>query len=150
MPENVFIQFWKYNDWANNLLFDVFDKYDEKMPASCLRLLSHIVDCQSVWLTRLKNEKQTVGVWEMQDLKGCRKLHALTAMGLKKTIELHSDDLFAEIAYVNSAGNSFRNTVYDILLHLFNHGTYHRGQIAMEMRKNGLEPVSTDYIVFVR
>jgi uncharacterized damage-inducible protein DinB len=30
------------------------------------------------------------------------------------------------------------------------HGTYHRGQIAMQLRQQGLEPVNTDYIMFLR
>jgi uncharacterized damage-inducible protein DinB len=45
---------------------------------------------------------------------------------------------------------TFTNTVFDMLLQVFTHGGYHRGQIAMEMRKAGLEPINTDYINFVR
>ncbi|WP_414711827.1 DinB family protein [Sphingobacterium sp. UBA1498] len=45
---------------------------------------------------------------------------------------------------------AFHNKVNDILLHVFNHGTYHRAQIASEMRRNGVEPINTDYITFIR
>ncbi|MFC3356180.1 DinB family protein [Sphingobacterium zeae] len=34
---------------------------------------------------------------------------------------------------------AFHNKVNDILLHVFNHGTYHRAQIASEMRRNSVE-----------
>jgi uncharacterized damage-inducible protein DinB len=44
----------------------------------------------------------------------------------------------------------FANTIFDMLLQVFTHGGYHRGQIAMEMRRAGLEPINTDYIVFLR
>lgn len=54
------------------------------------------------------------------------------------------------VKYSNTKGQEFSNSLYDILLHLFNHGTYHRGQIATDMRRNGLEPLNTDYITMVR
>jgi len=37
-----------------------------------------------------------------------------------------------------------------MLLQAFTHGGYHRGQIAMQLRQQGLEPVNTDYIIWVR
>jgi len=40
--------------------------------------------------------------------------------------------------------------VRDILLHVAMHGQYHRGQINQLLRGAGLEPISVDYIVFVR
>lgn len=36
------------------------------------------------------------------------------------------------------------------LLHVALHGTYHRGQIARELRRAGEESVNTDFIQFVR
>ncbi|QLH28398.1 MAG: hypothetical protein HWD63_02710 [Candidatus Parvibacillus calidus] len=36
----------------------------------------------------------------------------------------------------------------DIIFHIINHSTYHRGQIAMEFRQSGLEPLNTDYIFY--
>ena len=38
----------------------------------------------------------------------------------------------------------------DILIQVFNHGTYHRAQVAKDLRGNGLAPVNTDYITYVR
>ncbi|WP_448634332.1 DinB family protein [Pedobacter panaciterrae] len=36
------------------------------------------------------------------------------------------------------------------MLHVFNHGTYHRAQIAKEMTMHNIKPVNTDYIQFMR
>ncbi len=55
-----------------------------------------------------------------------------------------------EIPYTNSAGDSFRSTRSDILLHVALHGCYHRGQVALLLRRSGNEPQPTDYIAFVR
>jgi uncharacterized damage-inducible protein DinB len=65
-------------------------------------------------------------------------------------MEKHADDLDAKIEYANSQGRVFQNSLFDILFQVLNHATYHRGQIAMEMRKNELQPANTDYINFVR
>ncbi|MCW3088046.1 MAG: hypothetical protein JWQ78_1432, partial [Sediminibacterium sp.] len=41
--------------------------------------------------------------------------------------------------------------VKEILLHLFNHGTYHRGQLVTLLRQVGVEEIPrTDYIEFSR
>ena len=55
-----------------------------------------------------------------------------------------------EVDYVNSAGQAFRSTVGDMLRHVAQHGAYHRGQIALLLRDDGLVPEPTDYIAFVR
>ena len=60
------------------------------------------------------------------------------------------DDPAATIAYINSQGMPFENTIADVLLQIFTHGCYHRGQIALDLRQNGLEPVLTDYAGYLR
>jgi uncharacterized damage-inducible protein DinB len=47
-------------------------------------------------------------------------------------------------------GKYFENNVQQIMIHLVNHGTYHRGQVAMLLRQKGFEPVNTDYITYDR
>ena len=37
-----------------------------------------------------------------------------------------------------------------IMIHLVNHSSYHRAQIAMLLRQNGFEPVNTDFITYDR
>jgi uncharacterized damage-inducible protein DinB len=139
-----------YNNWANDILLKTFEAHGDQMPASCLRLLSHIFNAQSTWLNRINGEKQVVGIWDLQDLEACKKLYSDTSQGIMAAIERHADDLDMKIGYANSQGQVFQNTLFDILFQVFNHATYHRAQIAMEMRINGLQPVNTDYIIFVR
>jgi len=150
MPINPFDQLWLYNNWANEALFKTFEVHGDRMPASCLRLLSHIFNAQSTWLSRVNGEKPMVGLWEIHDLTACKKLHTATSQGIMAAMEHHADDLQIKIEYANSRGQVFQNTLMDILFQVFNHATYHRGQIAMDMRISGLEPVNTDYINFVR
>lgn len=141
-------QLCAYDRWANNLLFDAFKKQNEAIPASSLRLLSHIVNTQSTWLSRILKETPMVSVWQEHDLIYCRELFSQTSSALEKIVIAYATD--QQVDYRNTAQQQFRNTLFDILLHVFNHGTYHRAQIAADMRKNGLEPINTDYITFVR
>jgi len=74
----------------------------------------------------------------------------LASEGFGQQIQRRNDIEDEIINYTNTQHQAFHNKANDILLHVFNHGTYHRAQIASEMRKNGIEPINTDYITFVR
>ncbi|MEO7961893.1 MAG: DinB family protein [Ginsengibacter sp.] len=53
--------------------------------------------------------------------------------------------------YQNSKKEIFKQPVFEVLLHLFNHQTFHRGQIITMMRQNAIAPIPpTDFIVFSR
>lgn len=64
-------------------------------------------------------------------------------------IQNHYESL-PEIHYVNSSGEKFRNSLDELVRHLTNHGTYHRGNISTMIRQQGFEGVPTDYIFFLR
>ena len=52
--------------------------------------------------------------------------------------------------YRNSAGTAFDSRIDDILMHVAVHGAYHRGQVALSLRQEGVRPNPTDYIAFIR
>ena len=53
--------------------------------------------------------------------------------------------------YRNSKKQQFKQPVWEMLLHLFNHGTYHRGQLVTMLRQLGEEKIpQTDFIHFSR
>ena len=54
------------------------------------------------------------------------------------------------LKYKNYVGDYFENNVQQIMIHLVNHGTYHRGQVAMLLRQKGYEPINTDFITYDR
>jgi uncharacterized damage-inducible protein DinB len=137
-----------YNNWANKILLSHL-MIQPTLPPACLKLMQHIANTQSIWISRILSETPTVGVWEEHNLASCLEIHQESAAIIDNI--LTSDmDLAKDISYVNTQGNSFTNAVQDILIHVFNHATYHRAQIAKELRANGLEPLNTDYISFVR
>jgi len=54
------------------------------------------------------------------------------------------------ISYRDIAGNAYRSPIWQILLHLTNHGSYHRGQVSNMLRQLGQTPAKQDLIVYYR
>ena len=141
---------WAYNNWANQALIKVFLEHGKNLPPACLHLFSHIINTQVVWLSRLQGTPQLYGAWDDHTVQICKAMHEDSAAGLHLQIQLDAQELAEIISYKNSTGSAYQNSRLDILLHVFNHGSYHRAQIATQMRKNGLVPLNTDYITFKR
>src|SRR5258708_31413885 len=135
MSTEVFEQFWQYSQWANAAVLARLEQLGQDLPASTLRLMSHIVNAQSVWLNRLTGQPLTVLVWDEHDLPTCKRLNAETMEGIKGVILRQKEDMNVVISYTNTAGTAFETAMPDILLQIFNHGTYHRAQIAMDLRQ---------------
>jgi uncharacterized damage-inducible protein DinB len=62
----------------------------------------------------------------------------------------HIADWNQVIAYRDTKGNPYETPVWQILLHLTNHGTYHRGQVTHMLRQLGHNPAVQDLIVYYR
>jgi len=59
---------------------------------------------------------------------------------------LAGDQLDATVEWVNSRGEAFSAPQRTALLHFVNHSTYHRGQVATQMRQLGHAPPTTDLV----
>lgn len=132
-----------YNYQMNHKLIQLFIENDSKTDARTTSLLNHILNAQQVWNSRILGEAP-FGVWQ---LNPTNKLEEINQSVYQKSLEIVQNiDLNNVIHYKNSQGNSFTNSVCDILLHIVNHATYHRRQIATAFRIQGIQPLATDYI----
>ncbi|MBX7041398.1 MAG: damage-inducible protein DinB [Ignavibacteria bacterium] len=138
----------KYDHWANNVIMDAFD---EDAPAKAVTLMSHIFNACDIWADRLSGIIPQIHPWAHTELTMFRDRLELTTGKLDLYIStVDNKMLFAGIKYLNTKGEEFKSTPAEILTHLFNHSTYHRGQIAMLLKeKYGTAPV-TDYIHYSR
>jgi uncharacterized damage-inducible protein DinB len=120
-------------------------------PAAALEVLAHVLGAEDVWLARLEQHAATLAVWPaLAASELARAAGAVHAAYARYLGELGEEDLLGRVAYRNSAGQAFENTVADILLHVALHGTHHRGQVAWILRQHGLVPPGVDYIAFIR
>ena len=139
-----------YNFWAYDKLLNTLESLMTAVPDKSMELLCHLVNAQVIWLSRIENNISEVGVFDSHSLAECRTLHQTSSKRLQELAALEESSLNEIISYTNTKGDYFQNSIQDILIHVFNHGTYHRAQIARDLRQNNLEPVNTDYITFVR
>jgi|SRR5579883_2524820 uncharacterized damage-inducible protein DinB len=137
-----------YDGWANQeVIRSLRDMADP--PARSVRWVAHILAAEYVWLSRLHSEVSPLPVWPELSLPQCHEQAKKLLAGWTGYLD-SSPQLGAVIHYKNSKGESWANTVADILTHVFMHSAYHRGQIAADVRQSGHTPAYTDFIHGVR
>ena len=138
-------------EWANRALIASL-KSQGNVPEKARQILAHILAAEQVWLCRILNDsKSALPVWADLSLDDCSELCGRNVAAFQQVLRLHDGDrMREEVAYVNSKGDRFTNSVGDILLHVCMHGSYHRGQVASLVRAAGAIPINTDLINYVR
>jgi uncharacterized damage-inducible protein DinB len=115
--------------------------------------LEHTYLADSLWLKRLNGDgnAKLADAEAVSDLAGLQTRWQATQAGLISFAGSLSDaDGTRVVDYRFLSGKEARSPVYENLLHVVNHGTYHRGQIVTMLRQLGAEPIATDFITFVR
>jgi uncharacterized damage-inducible protein DinB len=144
-----FLKLYQYNAWANSRVLNCLQRQsveDEKI----LTLMGHIVAAQFLWLHRIKGlQPPDVKLWGSYTFE---QLSTMAEDAGKKWLQfVESEDNFnRELSYTNYVGEPYTNNVEMIMIHLVNHSSYHRAQIAMLLRQKGLEPINTDFITYDR
>jgi len=104
-----------------------------------------------VWLRRWKGESPSAGPdWAASPSRETlrNKLREVETERSAFLASLSDSDLMQPITYRNLKGEEWRYLLGDLLLHLVNHSTYHRGQITTMLRQVGITPPSTDLLIF--
>ncbi|MEO7647845.1 MAG: DinB family protein [Gemmatimonadaceae bacterium] len=150
-----------YNEWANARIFSAAGELDLEVftaprgsSFSSIRdTVAHIVTSEWIWLRRWRGESPSaVPEWgSLHEAAALtRKLGEAEADRTAFLKELTDDDLTKPLTYKNLKGEEWRQPLVDQLVHVVNHSTYHRGQIATLSRQAGFAAPATDLIVFKR
>lgn len=150
------------NLWADKTLlaklgvvsFEILHKETGSSFGSIYKTLVHLMEVEDIWWQRLKlqdhvqmPEKDPDENMELVSTK----LLTLSKHWSEWVTESNEKNLTHVFGYYNSKKEFFKQPVNEVLLHLFNHQTYHRGQIVTLLRQNGIEKIpATDFIVFTR
>ncbi|SRR5690606_24832937 len=143
-----FKELFEYSHHFNQKLADIFYDNPDKTSEKAVKVFNHLLNAHQVWNNRIEPRQTTFGIWELhtvQDLKNIDQTNYEQTLYI-----LDNSDLNEMIDYFTTNGQGFNNSIRDILFHVINHSTYHRGQIASEFRLHGLEPLVTDYIFHKR
>lgn len=155
-------QYAAYNAWANQKILDLIlslpeEKHQVEMMSSfptIYRTALHIWDAETSWWQRVKLHERVVVPSEnfkasMQDLSnGLLNQSRQWEEWVNSASDLSLEHVFQ---YQNSKRESFKQPVFQVLLHVFNHSTYHRGQLVSMLRNLGVDKIpQTDFIIWSR
>lgn|SRR5690348_8907807 len=155
-------QYAAYNWWANKMLTSRIAQLPDEIinretPSSFPSLFStvvHLMDVESIWWQRLRLQEHVE--WPGKNFTGsfnelCKELLKLSGQWHEWVANANESNLHHVFAYYNSQKEYFKQPVYEMLMHLFNHQTYHRGQLVTMLRENKIDKIPrTDFIVFSR
>ncbi len=157
------LQMARYNIWANKRIVEtllslgdsVLDQEIASSFPSLRRTAYHMWSAEFIWLQRLQLVEKPV--WIESVFKGTIQ-EAFAAWeqvsnALLQFIERQYNDHSMEhvLQYYNTKKESFKHPVYGILQHVFNHATFHRGQLVTMLRQAGVTKIpATDLIVYIR
>jgi uncharacterized damage-inducible protein DinB len=147
--KSYFLKLYQYNAWANKRVIDILTRQNVS-DAKILTLMGHIVAAQFLWLHRIKGlPPAQVKLWGEYSLEKVTSM-AEEAGQLWLEFVNANEDFNRELTYHNYVGDPYTNNVESIMIHLVNHCSYHRAQIAMLLRQKGFEPINTDFITYDR
>lgn len=160
--KKIFVQYASYNVWANQRMVDCISNLsDEQLQkeiissfTSIYATLVHLWDAESIWWQRLKMQEQ-IEIPSMIFKGSVQELFnnlIWQSRQWKDWIDNATEaSLEHEFIYRNSKKEQFKQPVHEAVHHLFNHQSYHRGQLVTMLRQIGVEQIpGTDLITFLR
>jgi uncharacterized damage-inducible protein DinB len=154
--------FTHYEYWANERLLQVIGTLTEEQQqqeiissfSSVHKTCLHIWDAASIWWQRVHKAEEVV----VPSLSFHPTMNEIENGLLQQNTQwiewirsANDADLTYVLPYKNMKGDAFEQEVKEILLHINNHGTYHRGQLVTMLRQLGVEKIpQTDYILYSR
>lgn len=146
--KGLFHELFDYNFYCNKKIIQRCGGMD-KLPDNCERLFSHILNAHHIWNHRMLGIPSVLGVWDIHSFVKWEEIHYENQRTSFEIVS-NTDNFERRVEYENSAGNIFTNQIKDVLFHIINHSTHHRGQIMMNIRQSGIAPEPLDYIFYKR
>src|SRR5437868_2304808 len=155
-------QYAAYSIWANRKIFDcIYNLSDEQINrevsssfSSIYKTVLHMLDAESIWWQRLKLAEHIERPSDsfsgsFEELS--KKLEAQSKLWEEWVNNANENQISHVFSYQNTKKEQFKQPVYEMLMHIFNHNTYHRGQLVTMIRQLGYDKIPpTDFIVYCR
>jgi uncharacterized damage-inducible protein DinB len=148
----------EYEVWANARALASLESVPpdrRALPAyvRATQLLPHNTLARKVWIWRVQgtpydNPRDWFPAWTPEETRAALKeADDLWAAFLASLTDAH---LSRDFQYSSSEGVRYASTLHEVLTHVLNHGTYHRGQLARLVHESGGQRAATDFIAFSR
>ncbi|MFZ3331108.1 MAG: DinB family protein [Candidatus Acidiferrales bacterium] len=152
---------YDYNAWADHRTLDAcaalsseqFTRDLGSSFGSVRDTLLHIMQVEWLWLERWHGRSPTsfAANGEYSNVESIRARWLEIERDLLDYIaSLTTEEVQRVVRHKTTAGVPQAAPLWQMLQHLVNHGTYHRGQVATMLRQLGAKPIGTDLIYFYR
>jgi uncharacterized damage-inducible protein DinB len=152
----------RYNFWANSRLY----AHASTLPDEAYRrdvgvyfrslhaTLNHLLVSDRIWMRRLSgtgDHPNTLDAILFEDFASLRAARVAEDQRIVAFIEgLGASDIERELSFESLKGIPLRQPIGEILAHLFNHQTHHRGQAHAALTRVGVaEPDSLDLLMML-
>ena len=144
----LFNSLFDYNYFCNKQIIE-FSKQEPNLSEKVISLFSHILNAHHTWNARILQHEASIGVWDSIPVEKWEDVHYENQ---RTTFEIlsNNENFDKSISYQNSKGDSYSNSLKDILLHIINHSTHHRAQIITLLKDQGHTIAPLDYIFYKR
>jgi uncharacterized damage-inducible protein DinB len=160
--KELLVQLAAYNSWANQRLIDCIQALPEEtalkqLPSSFNTIqatLLHMWDAQSIWWQRMKLQEGVIA--PSVNFKGNTRDVANALLHQNKLWESWVNNaspaaLDHQFMYYSSKKEPYKMNINQMLLQVFNHDTYHRGQLVNMLRQLEIKKIpGTDFVLWTR
>ena len=158
----ILLQCAAYTIWANhkiiecinNLSNDQINREISSSFSSIYKTVLHMLDAENIWWQRVKlveHIERPSDTFDGSFEELSKRLEAQSKQWEEWISDASDNQLNHVFAYQNTKKEQFKQPVYEMLLHICNHNTYHRGQLVTMLRQLGVEKIPpTDFMVFAR
>jgi len=158
IPLRTLQDLFEYNYWARDrqlrvcaaLTSEQFLRPLGNSFSSVRDTLAHLLGAEWIWLERWRGHSPRT-ILAAEEFPTCAAIQERWAKVEQEMREylagLTEEALGAPLTYTNVKGETWTYPLWQTLLHLVNHQTYHRGQVTTLLRQLGAQPPQTDYLV---
>ncbi|GGE33477.1 hypothetical protein GCM10011391_10180 [Pullulanibacillus camelliae] len=159
------LSLYNYHKWANQRLFDHLHKCPEELYtqeiksvfSSIAEVIEHVYLVDQIWFSVIKQlpyEETMKCVVRVQEAVKGKSLVDLDTMYRSLSEEFYAyladqEDLDTIIVCEHPSYGRLDTPLSQLVQHVVNHGTYHRGNITAMLRQMGHKGVPTDYIFYL-
>lgn len=158
-------QFYNYHKWANQRVFghikelpdEVYDQEIKSVFSSIQEVIIHMYQVDGMWLSVMSGDSMSKTmkiINQLQEKSAGRNLEEMARLFDELYVKYQEfingyDDLDKDITIEHPSYGKMESPVSDLVNHVVNHGTYHRGNITAMLRQEGHAGIPTDYIFYL-